>query len=262
MTSRRFPRSKNKGALPPAAWLTALLLCVVSHEALAETAVVAVASSFRGTLETLAPQFESTTGHRLTIVSGSTGLLAAQIEQGAPYDVFLAADTERPHHLAGAGIALAESAFVYARGQLALYSRDGRANAGLAALDKRLRTLAIADPATAPYGAAAKELLERRGDWQRLEGRIAYSQNVAGAFAAVASGAADLGLIALPLLLAADRSPRGAHYRVPAGSHSPLEHCAVLLTRASANAAARSLLEFLRSPDAQRRIARDGYTTG
>ena len=240
----------------------ALLACV-SPSLGAADAIVAVASSFRPTVEALEPLFTARTGFDLVVVSGSTGQLYAQIEHGAPYDVFLAADRERPERAVRSGFAIAESLTDYARGRLALYSRDERAARGAEAFETLPSTLVIANPDTAPYGAAARDVLKHLGVWQSLDGRIAYSQNVAGAYAAVRSGAVELGFVALALIAGADPdASRARYWPVPPEFHAPLVHSGVLLVRAEQNPAAAAFLAWLGSAEATALLRHAGYEPG
>lgn len=228
----------------------------------AGTVHVAVAANFTPAMEVLAGAFREATGHRAVISSGSTGQLYAQIRSGAPFGVFLAADARRPRLLERGGLAVAGSRFTYAVGRLALWSadparemRDGRA----VLAGGGFRRLVIANPATAPYGAAAVQVLRRLGLWARLRDKLVRGENVAQAFHYVRSRSAELGLVALSHLRAAG-VPRSRYWRVPAGLHDPVRQQAVLLRGAAAPA--RSLADFLRGPEARRLIRRFGYRPG
>ena len=248
--------------LRPCLFAVALALAPVTLRA--ETALAAISANFADAAEALLPLFRDATGHDLTLTTGSTGKLHAQIAAGAPFDVMLSADAETPAALMAAGHALAGSAFTYATGRLALWSADpARVGAdGRAALTAPdLRFVAIANPDLAPYGAAARETLQAIGLWQTLQSRIVMGQNVGQATSMVASGAAELGFVAL----SAVRSPRarnaGSHWTVPADHHAPIRQDAVLLAHGADNAAARAFLDFLRSAEAAEVIARFGYGT-
>lgn len=213
---------------------------------------VSVAANFLATAETLGEAFERETGHRLVLSSGSTGTLFAQIQAGAASDVFLAADAERPQALAAAG--RAEDRFVYAVGRLALVGSalSDPAHGDEALRTGSFRTLALATPASAPYGRAAQEALQRLGHWDRLQGRLVFGQSVSQAHQLVRSGGAELGFVAWSQAKAADEPA----WLVPAYFHTPLRQEAVLLTKAPAAAA---FWAFLRTPSAQSLIARAGY---
>src|SRR5688572_22875534 len=161
--------------------LSLLLVVSFAGPAAAGDAVVAVAANFAEVAERLAKDFERASGHRLTFVAGSTGKLYAQITNGAPFDVFLAADQESPGRLEKEGLAVAGSRFTYATGRLTLWSREpGRIGRdGAATLRQgKFRRLAIANPALAPYGAAAQRTLESLGLWERFKDKIVMGQTI------------------------------------------------------------------------------------
>jgi molybdate transport system substrate-binding protein len=253
---------------PPAGALRALLAAALllalppAAPAAAEEAVVAVAANFAEVVERLEERYERGSGHTLTVVVGSTGKLYAQIAHGAPFDVLLAADQARPRRLEAEGLAVAGSRFTYATGRLALWSREpGRVGGDGAATLRQgeLRLLAIANPALAPYGEAARQTLESLGLWEQLEDRLVMGETVGQAYALVASGNAELGFVALSYL----RSPRhpaaGNRWEVPARLHAPIRQDAVLLAHAAGNPAARGFLAFLRGDGARAIVESYGY---
>lgn len=212
--------------------------------------------------ETLAAAYTRDSGHPLRLVSGSTGQLHAQIANGAPFDAFLAADRERPRRLVETGFAVAGSQFSYAEGRLSLWSADAaffpRSDAA-ALREGRFAHLAIANPAVAPYGLAARETLDSLGLWEELAGRIVMGENVGQAYALVATGNAEAGLVATSLLQTPERPPRGWRWDVPRDLHRPVLQDAVLLTRAADNAAARGFLASLRTAKTRRVLEESGY---
>jgi molybdate transport system substrate-binding protein len=231
-------------------------------EARADQALVAVAANFADALDGIAVPFEAETGHHLQVTIGSTGKLYAQIVAGAPFDVLLAADQERPARLEADGLTVPGSRFTYAMGALALWSADAHriGTDGAAVLRAgSFRRLAIANPALAPYGAAAREALLELGLWEALAGRIVMGENIGQTHAMVATGNAELGLVALSQL--ATRAVTGSHWVVPHNLYRPIRQDAVLLSRAADNAAARALLEFLRRPSVRETIRKLGYAT-
>jgi molybdate transport system substrate-binding protein len=238
------------------------LLCAaaVPDDVRAEEVTLAVAANFLIASRALKREFEASTGHRVNVTSGSTGQLYAQIVNGAPYDIFLAADQERPHLVAASGLGDAASVFTYAIGQLALWSGDpDRIHDGqmMAALQSDFRWFAIPEPDLAPYGAAARQALEKLGVWEELEPRIVKGQNVAQTFAMIETGNAQLGLVALSQALVY-QGP--ASFRaVPAALYDPIRQDAILLSRAKDNDAARQFLEFLKMPAAAAIMQRFGY---
>lgn len=238
------------------AGLALLLAALVAGAAPARagTAHVAVTTSFAGTARALAEAFERESGHGVLLSEGSTGKLYAQIVHGAPFEVFLAADAERPRRLAEAG--LADPGFAYALGRLVLWSPEpDRATGPEALAEGRVRRLAIASPELAPYGAAARETLRSLGRWESLEPRLVRGQDVGQAFQFVATGNAELGFVALAQVLGAG----GSRWVVPAELYTPLAQHAVLLARGREDPAARAFLAFLRGESARALIEAAGF---
>ena len=236
------------------------ILFVISARAGADEALVAVAANFARTAEALAEAYEAESGHTITISSGSTGQLYARIVQGAPYDAFLSADAERPELLVESGQAVAGSRFTYAVGRLALWSADPDRIGpdGAAALSGDFRFLALANPRTAPYGAAAMEVLEALGLTDSVADRLVTGADVGSTYAFIASGNAEFGFIALTQL----PDGQGSAWLVPEELHAPLAQDALLLTRGADNPAALGFLAFLRSDEARAMIEAAGYGAG
>lgn len=242
--------------------ITVLLAAFALPAATAEPLTLAVASNFSIPARELATQFSSRSGYEVRIAAGSTGKLYAQIINGAPFDVFLAADAERPRLLEESGHGVVGSRFTYATGGLVLWSRDPAfAGVGCRGALEQLgdRKLAIANPQTAPYGAAAKSFLQSVDLWNELQAQLVYGENITQTLQFVATGNASLGLVASSHALV-DGLPRATCYwSVPAASHQPLEQQVILLQRAEASAAAREFLQFLRDDEARDIIVGGGY---
>jgi molybdate transport system substrate-binding protein len=243
-------------------WLWLAASIVTAFAARAESATVAVAANFVKPLETLKARFERDTPHRLVLASGSTGQLYAQIASGAPFDVLLAADREHVRRTVEAGLGEGETAFTYAIGRLALFAHDAaRAPLSMSKLGMQdYRWLAIANPALAPYGAAAEQALRALGMWQSLQPRIVRGQSVAQTFAMAATGNADYALVALSQAMAYEGA--AAYMEVPADLYEPIGQDAVLLRHGKDNAAARAFLDFLRGSAASGVIREFGYGAG
>lgn len=231
-----------------------LALAALPCAAPAAPLTVAAASNFAAPAAELAAAFAASGGPPVRVVTGSSGKLYAQILAGAPFDVLLSADQEKPAALAASGAGLADTRFTYAVGRLALYSSapDAAVEGGRA-----LRgggRLALANPRLAPYGRAAMETLEALGLGDFPARRMATSENVAQAWQFAASGNAPLGFVALSQTLA---RPGGAVWLVPESLHAPIRQDAIALARGAP--AARDFLAFLRSPAARRIIKAAGY---
>ncbi len=227
----------------------------------ADTVSVAVASNFRQSLQLLAPSFEKKSGHKVRISAASTGKLYAQIKHGAPYHLFLAADQKRPEKLEQEGLAIAGSRFTYAVGQLALWSPQqqfqGKANTLIS--QPSLRRFSIANPKTAPYGVAARQTLKTMQLWKPLQGRLVRGENIAQTFQFIASGAAEMGFVALSQLSKEVKS-KGYHWVVPQEFYDPIKQDAVLLKQGANNPAAKAFYIFLQSDDAKALINTLGYS--
>ncbi|NIP72254.1 MAG: molybdate ABC transporter substrate-binding protein [Gammaproteobacteria bacterium] len=232
-----------------------------SAPAAGEEVHVAVASNFRHTLRVLARDYESQGGSAVKVSSASTGKLYAQIRKGAPYDLFLAADTRRPAHLEADGLTVPGERFTYALGRLALWSPDPNLlDDGAGALKgTRIERLAIANPKTAPYGEAARQALVRLELWPRYRRRVVRGENVSQAFQFAAARTVDAAFVALSQLCTSRYRDRGSLWEVPPGLYDPIEQQAALLNRAAANRDAREFLAFLRSPGAREILRAHGY---
>lgn len=226
-----------------------------SGAARAETVLVAVAANFSAVAEDLAPLFTAATGHAVRHSFAATGQLYTQISQGAPFEVFLAADDERPARAVAEGLAVEGTVFTYAVGQLALYGASVDPAGGEAVLAAgQVDHLAIADPETAPYGRAAVETLAALGLTELYAGRIVTGETVTQALQFVESGSAGLGFVA-----ASQVQGKPGVWIVPAALHQPIRQDAVLLATGADNPAARAYLEFLRSDAAVAVITASGY---
>lgn len=235
-----------------------LLWSFMVSTAPAETARVAVASNFVTTATRLVEIFEAESDHRVELISGATGALYAQIVQGAPYDLFLAADEARVLLLDEAGHLAPLGRQIYAIGRLVLWSPDDTALAGdIAASLRHPGTLhfAMADPALAPYGRAAHQVIGKLGLADVAQEKAVIGANIGQTFAYVASGNAQMGFVALAQVT----DLPGVWLAVPAGTHAPVVQAAGLLVRAAQNPAARGFFDFLQGAEARALIRDNGY---
>lgn len=240
----------------------ALCLLLAAPLAQAEQAQIAVAANFMAPMQQMLPAFEATTGHKLQLSSGSTGKFYAQIKNGAPFDVLLAADDETPIKLEQEGAAVAGSRFSYAIGKLVLWSAsvDGVDAKGEVLRSGKFGHLAIANPKLAPYGRAAQESLQALGLWDGLQGKLVMGENIAQTQQFVASGNAQLGLLALSQVWRDGRLSSGSAWLVPEKLHAPIRQDAVLLLKGKDNPAAQALLSYLRSDAAKTVLRSYGYS--
>ena len=220
---------------------------------------VAVAANFTAPAKAIATAFEEKTGHKAVLSFGATGQFYAQIRQGAPFTVFLAADDETPRKAVEEGLAVGDSRFTYAIGRLVLWSRNPATVTG----EDTLRTaafekIAIANPALAPYGAAAVQAMKALGVHDALQPRIVQGNTIAQAHQFAATGNAEVGFVALSQVIEAGE---GSRWVVPDSLHAPIRQDAVLLKTGAADEAAKAFLAFLKGPEAGAVIARFGYGT-
>lgn len=227
--------------------------------ALAGETQVAVAANFTEPAREIAAAFTAATGHKANLAFGSSGQFYTQISQGAPFEVFLSADAERPTKAEQAGLAVPGSRFTYAIGTLVLYSKTpGLAGPGALKAGK-FEKLAIADPKAAPYGEAAGETLKHMGLYDQVRPKLVTGSSITQAYQFVATGAAELGFVALSQVV---DEKGGSRWVVPAKNHAPIAQQAVLLKTGADSAAAKAFLAFLKGPKAAAIIKRYGYRPG
>lgn len=238
--------------------LLGLLLALAAGPAFAAETQVAVAANFTEPAKAIAAAFQKASGHTAVLSFGSSGQFYAQIAHGAPFEVFLSADAERPAKAEQDGLAVAGSRFTYATGRLVLFSKTPGLVDGRGAVLRRggFGHLAIADPAAAPYGAAAVQAMQKLGFYEGLKPKIVQGSSITQAYQFVATGAAELGFVALSQV--ADE-PGGSRWVVPANLHAPIAQQAVLLKTGAGNPAAKAFLAFLKGPQARAIIKRYGY---
>ena len=222
---------------------------------------VAVAANFAAPMQKLAVMFEQSSGHKIKLAVGSTGRFYAQIKNGAPFEVLLAADDETPRKLAQEGLAISSTQMTYAVGRLALWSKQPALvdDKGEVLAKGQFDKLALADPKLAPYGLAAIETLTQLGHLERLRPKLVQAENIAQAYQFVSTHNAPLGLVALSQIYQDGKFTEGSAWVVPAHLHSPIRQDAIVLNKGKDNPATASLLVFLRSDQARALIKRYGY---
>ncbi len=223
---------------------------------------VAVASNFLNPFKQLVPVFQKQSGHNVRTVSGSTGKLYAQILHGAPFDVLLSADSERPRLLENNGQAVPATRFTYAQGKIVLWSADPRHidGDGKTVLQRRnFKHLALANPKTAPYGKAAYTALTRLNLWESVSPTLVQGENISQAFQFVATGNAEIGFVALSQVMDPHLKIKGSQWIVPEHLYEAIDQDAVLLMRGQSQPAAKALLRFLKSDTARKLIQSYGY---
>lgn len=227
----------------------------------ADEVQLAVAANFTEPMRVISLLFERDTGHKVSLAFGATGKFYAQISNGAPFEVFLSADDETPARLIREGKAVAGSAFTYASGRLVLWSADPKlVDASGEVLKKGgFRHLALANPKTAPYGAAAMQVMGRLGVADALKPLFVQGENIAQTQQFISTGAAELGFAAYSQVIKNGKAGAGSGWVVPGNLHDPIRQDAVLLARGKGKPAATALLNYLRSEKAREVIKSFGY---
>lgn len=238
--------------------LAGLLLPVIVH---AGNASVAVAANFAAPMQEITRAFEKASGHQLTVSVGSTGKLFSQIKNGAPFDVFLAADTQTAKAAEDAGLGIPGSRFTYAIGKLVLWSP----NAALVDQEGNIlktgtfERIAMANPKLAPYGVAAEQVVEKMSLAHTLRNKWVYGQSIGQTYQFIASGNVPLGFVALSQVTKQGKIQAGSAWVVPNDMHAPLSQDALLLKQGGNNDAATTFMTFLKSPAATVIIQSFGY---
>ena len=241
--------------------LTLTAALALSAAAQAEVVQIAVAANFTAPARALAEIFARTTGHEAKLSFGATGAFYTQIKNGAPFDILLAADDERPIRLEKEGDTVPGSRFTYAIGQLVLWSAKPGFVDGEGAVLKggNFDKIAIANPKLAPYGAAAVETMDKLGLAAALTPKLVTGESIGQTYNFIATGNAELGFVALAQVLDGGKLKSGSMWVVPAKYHAPIIQDAVILKRAAANPAAKAWMALMRSPTTQDFIRSYGY---
>jgi molybdate transport system substrate-binding protein len=241
-----------------------MCLLVLASSVRAQTLRVAAAADLQFAMNDLSDQFEKKIGTKVAVSYGSSGNFRAQIENGAPFDLFFSADAQYPQQLISTGAADAESLFVYAQGHLVLWAPADTnlhlAEKGLEALrDVRVVKIAIANPEHAPYGRAAVAALQKAGLYEELKSKLVYGENISQAAQFAQSGSAQVGIIAMSLTFA-DSMNGGERWEVPADLYPPIQQAAVIVHSSTNKAAARAFIEFVKSEEGRKIFVKYGLT--
>lgn len=238
--------------------LIALVAAALAAPAFAADVQVAVAANFTEPAKEIAAAYEKASGNHVVLAFGSSGAFYTQMQHGAPFEVFLSADAERPEKAEAEGLSVKGARFTYAIGRLVLYSTDPTLIDSRGIVLKRgiFNKLSIADPTAAPYGLAAVETLKKMGLADALAPKIVKGSSITQAYQFVATGAAEMGFVALSQVI---NVKGGSRWVVPKSYHTPIDQQAVLLKTGAGNPAAAGFLKFLRSGAATAIIKRYGY---
>src|SRR5512134_3444609 len=245
-----------------------LALCLFvmtgANLAVAEEITIAAASDLNFAFREIVAEYEKTTGNHVRLSLGSSGNFYAQIQNGAPFDLYFSADIAYPRKLEEAGLTVPGSLYQYAVGRIVLWAgHESRIDVtqGFEALrEPAVKKVAIANPKHAPYGRAAVAAMEYFKVYDQVKDKLVLGENISQAAQFIESGACDIGVIALSLALAPTIKARGTYWEVPEGAHPPLEQGAVILKTSTRQDAAKQFLEFLKSSQGQEIMKRYGFT--
>ena len=243
-------------------WFAVIAACAASMAVHAETVNVAVAANFTEPAKALASVFEKTTGHSAKLSFGATGAFYAQIKNGAPFDILMAADDERPALLEKEGDTVPGSRFTYANGQLVLWSAKPAYvdDKGELLKANQFNKLAVANPKNAPYGAAAMEALNKLGLMSAAQPKLVTGESIGQTYNFIATGNAEVGFVALSRVLHNGKLKSGSMWIVPEQLHSPIVQDAVTLKRAAGNPAAKAWMDLMKTPKTKEFIRTYGYS--
>jgi len=223
----------------------------ISTQCAAGQVNIAVASNALVAVKEISSEFEKQTGHTVQISSGSTGKLYSQIVNGAPFDVFLAANEKEPQKLEKANLIVPDSRFTYALGKLVAWSSDGSllksGDLKQILLSKPVTRIAIANPKIAPYGLAAQQVMEKLEIWNTLQTKLIRGENVSQTYQFVTSSNANIGFVAKSQIMDAVKENKGSYREMAAELYDPIRQQAVWLLKAQHNTAAKDFVAFLKS---------------
>ncbi|MEK7237621.1 MAG: molybdate ABC transporter substrate-binding protein, partial [Nitrospirota bacterium] len=240
-----------------------LLACLVSS-ASAGDITIAAASDLSFAFKEIVTEYEKSTSNHVKLTLGSSGNFYAQIQNGAPFDLYFSADIGYPKKLEEAGLVVPGSLYPYAVGRIVLWAGNGShldLSKGLEVLrEPTIKKIAIANPKHAPYGRAAVAAMEHFKVYDQVKDKLILGENISQAAQFIESGACDAGVIALSLALAPAMKAAGQYWEIPAAAHLPLEQGAVILKQSKHPEAARQFLEFIKGQQGQEIMKRYGFT--
>jgi molybdate transport system substrate-binding protein len=240
-----------------------MLLITGVNRSVAGELTIAAASDLNFAFKEIVAEFEKTTGNHVKLTLGSSGNFYAQIQNGAPFDLYFSADIAYPRKLEEAGLTVPGSLYQYAVGRIVLWTGNGSHldfSKGLEILrESTIRKIAIANPKHAPYGRAAVAAMEYSKIYDQVKDKLVLGENISQAAQFVESGAADVGIIALALALAPPMQAAGHYWEIPADAYSPIEQGAVILMGGKHQEGAKAFLSFVQGPEGQTMMKRYGF---
>lgn len=224
---------------------------------------VAAASDLQAVLPDVVARFEKASGTKVSVSFGSSGTFFAQIANGAPFDLFFSADLDYPKRLVTDGLADGDTLYQYATGRIVVWTRKDTAipiDRGLQALvAPRVRRIAIANPAQAPYGRAAVAALQHERLYDTVRDKLVFGENISQTAQLVESGNADVGILAMSLAMGTALSSSGTYVAIPASTHPPIEQGVVVVTSSRNKPAARALIAYVRRPEIKQLLQHFGF---
>ncbi len=243
--------------------LAIVLLALAAADSAAQSLTLAAASDLQTALPAIAGRFEQETGFKVGLTFGSSGNFFTQIQNGAPFDVFLSADVEYPRQLEQSGHAVRGSLYSYATGRLVLWTRNDSGidvRQGLhVLLDARVRRIAIANPGHAPYGRAAVAALEHDQIYEQVRQKLVPGESISQAAQFAQSGGANVGLLALSLALSPAMKSSGAYVEIPDSYYPPIDQAAVVLARSRQPQRAQQFIDMLKQPAVMQMLSSYGF---
>jgi molybdate transport system substrate-binding protein len=243
--------------------LTVLFFALGAPSLHADSISVAAAADLQPALQEIAAAFEKQTGHKVNVTYGSSGNFFAQIQNGAPFDLFFSADIGYPRKLEAAGLAEPGTLYNYALGRIVIWVRRDSSvdvyKGWHALLDPSVQKIAIANPKHAPYGRAAVAALQRAGIYDNVEGKLVFGENISQAAQFVASGNAQAGILALSLARAPAMRNQGRHWEIPSDAHPPIEQWVIVLKSSPSKNVAREFLEYVKTAPGRAVLERYGF---
>jgi len=245
--------------------MLALCLFVIANVnlAVAEEITIAAASNLNFAFREVAAEYEKASGNQVRLTFGSSGNFYSQIQNGAPFDLFFSADLEYPQKLEGAGLTVPGSFYQYAIGRIVLWTgHDSHIDVtkGMEALrEPTIKKVAIANPKHAPYGRAAVAAMEYYKVYDQVKDKLVLGENISQAAQFIESGACDIGIIALSLVVTPAMESKGTYWEIPVGAHPPLEQAVVILKSSKQQESAKQFIAFVKGEQGQEIMKRNGF---
>jgi molybdate transport system substrate-binding protein len=244
--------------------LLLLAFLLVSAMCPAQEITVAAAADLQFAFQDVAGRFQKDTGHAVKLIFGSSGNFFAQIQNGAPFDLFFSADINYPQQLEAAGLAEPGTLYEYAMGRIVVWTpTDSKVDLGhgmQSLLDPNVKKIAIANPEHAPYGRAAVAAMKHEGIYDQVSSKLVLGENISQTASLVISGGADVGIVALSLAVAPSMKSKGRYAEVPTDAYPAIEQAAVVLKSSPNKEIARQFMAYIKTPEIQRILRDYGFT--